>query len=685
MLPRSATYGFAALALALAAGCLYPVREKIEKDVCNLSRQPIDLQPWTAEPTTPSMPQAQGAVTPTHYEEAAVPPPTPNKPPTTPRGQPGTGSTQTPPSGKAGQKEEGPESGETGGLPPPSDRLALPPGLLPGGRILPPLRLPRDPAEQREYLRRLFPPLPPLGPDPAPIPGPAGRPLTLADLQQLAMSNSPAVQQAAAAVEAARGAAYQAGLWPNPNVGFEIDTAGTTGGAGYVGGFVEQLIKTAGKLQLARAVSTMDLRNAQLALRKAQSDMITRVRRGYFQVLVARENIRLSHLLADFAERAYRSQALVVQRGGLAAAYEPFYLRYLAAQTRGSLVVARNRYISAWKQLAAAMGVPAMPPTEIVGRVDMPLPVYDYDRVLAHVLRYHTDLLTAETSFAQARLNVQLAQVQPYPDVDVRVLVQRDYTGPPFEIAPSLQVTIPFPVWNRNQGGIQQAQANLVQQSEEPHRVRGALTTTLSDAFERYQNGRLQLALYRDLILPDLIRVYTGILHRFHTGEPAQIPGGPGFTTVTPTPGLLDVIVAQGNLASAITAYLTWLDTLWQATVDVTDLLQTKDFFQINGQPTPTECLPGVPDLEHLAALPCDHPCSPLPDFSQQLPDGHWPPSLPPEPGPSMPPAKDERRRAAPASLRLPEKAPPEIPTIPVLAAAGPGAPLALPIPWPAW
>jgi cobalt-zinc-cadmium efflux system outer membrane protein len=683
MLPRSATRWLAALGLALAAGCLYPVRDKIDKEVCDLAHQPIDLQPVTVQEPASPMPRSQASLLPAGFEVPVLPPPTtPEKLPTTPAQQ-GTPGAQQPRGGKAGQPGEEPPAREGPGPSPPTSPYALPPGLLPGGRTLTPWKVPSDPAQRREFYRRLFTPLPPLGPDPTPVPGPGGRPLTLADLQQLAMSNGPAVKEATAAVEAARGTAYQAGLWPNPNIGFEVDTFGTTGGAGYVGGFVEQLIKTAGKMQLARAVSTMDLRNAQLALRKAESDTITRVRRGYFQVLVARENIRLSHLLADFAERAYRANAEIVQRGGFAAAYEPLYFRYLAAQARGNLVVARNRYISAWKQLAAAMGVPAMPLTEIVGRVDMPLPVYKYDRVLAHILRYHTDMLTAETSFAQARLNVQMAQVQPYPDVDVRLLVQRDYTGPPFEVSPSLQVSIPFPVWNRNQGGIQQAQANLVQQSEEPHRVRGALTTTLSDAFERYQNGRLQLALYRDIILPDLVRVYTGITTRYH----AEAPGiGPGAATgLTSLPAFSDIVVAQGNLSSAFAAYITWLDTLWQSTVDVTDLLQTKDFFQVNGQPTPTECLPSVPDLGHLAALPCDHPCSPLPGLYQLLGDGHWPPALPGPEAPRMKPAASDARRTPPASLDRPQAAPVVLPAPVPLAVAGPGLPPRLPTPWPLW
>jgi cobalt-zinc-cadmium efflux system outer membrane protein len=461
--------------------------------------------------------------------------------------------------------------------------------------------------------------------------------LTLSDLQRLALLSSPAIKQAQAAVEAARGAAYQAGLWPNPTVGFEVDTFGTTGGAGYPGGYVDQLIKTAGKLQLARAVATLDLRNSELALKRAQTDLLTRIRTGYFQVLVARENIRISKTLADFADKVYQTVLIQMKVGRIAAFYEPMYLRALALQTRGNLVIARNAYVSTWKQLAAAMGTLGMPLTELTGRVDMPVPVFEFEKVLDRVLKQHTDVLTAENSLAQARLNVQLARVQPIPDVDVRLLVQRDFTGPPFEIAPSVQVSVPVPVWNRNQGGIRQAQGNLVNMSEEPHRVRNALTTTLTQAFERYQNNRVLLAYYREQILPDLVRVYDGVYLRYINQEANAFN---------------DVVVAQGNLASAVQSYVTDLGQMWQSVIDVTDLLQTPDFFQLGG--VPTESCAAVPDLEKLAPLPCTHPCSPQPGEYQATPPTPWPHAEPRFETPSMPPAdEDARRRPLPPTPPL--------------------------------
>ena len=64
----------------------------------------------------------------------------------------------------------------------------------------------------------------------APTPAPAAQapaPLTLADLEQMAVHGNPTLAQAAAQVEAARGRAVQAGLYPNPTVGYEAEPSST--------------------------------------------------------------------------------------------------------------------------------------------------------------------------------------------------------------------------------------------------------------------------------------------------------------------------------------------------------------------------------------------------------------------------------------------------------------------------
>src|SRR5262249_35437280 len=82
-------------------------------------------------------------------------------------------------------------------------RLHLPPQFPGAGAELnlPPYTVSRK--EKKAALQALFPPLPALPPLPAAVPGPFGHPLTLVELQQLAMANSPVLRQAAADVVAA--------------------------------------------------------------------------------------------------------------------------------------------------------------------------------------------------------------------------------------------------------------------------------------------------------------------------------------------------------------------------------------------------------------------------------------------------------------------------------------------------
>ena len=66
------------------------------------------------------------------------------------------------------------------------------------------------------------------------------------------------------------------------------------------------------------------------------------------------------------------------------------------------------------------------------------------------------------------------------------------------------------------------------------------------------------------------MRVYQGVYSRWR----ADI-----------TINVTDIVTAQQNLATAVGNYVTTLGNLWQGVVDVTDLLQTDDMFQINHQP----------------------------------------------------------------------------------------------------
>ena len=224
------------------------------------------------------------------------------------------------------------------------------PNAIPGATA-PPLRLPpvlpgATLEERRSEIKALFADLEVIPPAPEPVPAPGQAPLTLAQLQAIAVTHNPLIRQAVSDVEAARGNMIQAGAYPNPHVGYQSDDINTGSTAGYQGGGISQTIVTGGKLRLARASAEVDLRNAEVALHRARYDLATQVRSNYLGVLVARERIIVNDALTQFADRVYRMQVKRVA-AGQAAAYEPLQLRVLAVQAQTQLIQSNQQYLAA--------------------------------------------------------------------------------------------------------------------------------------------------------------------------------------------------------------------------------------------------------------------------------------------------------------------------------------------------
>jgi cobalt-zinc-cadmium efflux system outer membrane protein len=542
--------------MLLIGGCLSPVRQDVDNVVSDLAAHPLDMQTGMPAQQADAGSQAQKArstssnglpaKTGLDLHQAAAQP------------------ERSAESAQSSQPQTPVKTNPAPTLQKLEERVKLP-EELPGGTArlqVPGLEVPLE--KRREMRRALFPPLAKREPMPEAVAGPFGQALTLQELQQLAMANSPVIRQAAADVESARGAVKQAGAYPNPSFGYEGDEIGTSSTAGFQGVFFEQIIKTAGKLKVAQAAAIMNLLNAQLALRRAQTDLTAQVRGGYFAVLVAQQTLVWNIALAAFTERIY---SIFVDNAveGIATPYEPLSLRALATQARGTLLQARERYLSAWKQLAAMLGLPGLPLTQIAGTAEMHVPHFEWSDALARVLATHTDVLTARNTEQRARYDLRTAQITPVPDLDVRVAVQKDFSMPPFGVTQSVHVGVALPIWDQNRGNIQQAQAALLRATEEEHRVRGELTTRLADAFERYEFNRRQAASYHEQVLPDLALVYSRSLIRYQT-EPGAV--------------FVDLVTNQQLYVTALTTYAATLAAQWQAVADIANLLQIDDLFQ---------------------------------------------------------------------------------------------------------
>lgn len=459
------------------------------------------------------------------------------------------------------------------------------PRQLPGADAEP-LKVPRlDPtapaAERSRQIRALYRPLAALPAEQVP-PSDGSHELTLTELQQLAFDNNPVLRQAAAAVERTRGLAIQAGAYPNPEVGYQADTANTGQTSGYQGGFIAQTIVTADKLSYQQSAAVMEQRVAELELRKTRIELASDVRKAYFDVLIAVETVRLTRALFELADRAYEAQIELVE-GLEAAPYEPLQLRVFAQQMHNSVLRAENDYQAAWRSLAAALGLPNLPPAPLHGSAEMLAPQVDYQRALAFLESHHTDLASVASRIQQSGFDLRLQEVTPVPNINLQTSIFHDDTSPLNDAAYSLQIGLPLPVFNRNRGNIIAAEANVIRNQQDWLRARNQLTSQLARSYGRYASATRIVQSYQSDVLPDQMRTYRGIYNRF-----VQVGDGVDFA---------QVILAQQTLFTAMQDYVQALSEQWDSAVELARIAQIDDLFGMesligpaaNTEPAPVE------------------------------------------------------------------------------------------------
>ncbi len=116
------------------------------------------------------------------------------------------------------------------------------------------------------------------------------------DLEKLAIEHNPTLIQAKAQIDGERGKARQAGMWPNPFVGYSGDLMGAPGnGLGeFQGGVAGQDIILGGKLKYSRRKYEARTSAAEQQAIAQEWRVRNDVRIAYVHVLAAEERIKLA-------------------------------------------------------------------------------------------------------------------------------------------------------------------------------------------------------------------------------------------------------------------------------------------------------------------------------------------------------------------------------------------------------
>jgi cobalt-zinc-cadmium efflux system outer membrane protein len=452
-----------------------------------------------------------------------------------------------------------------------SQAFLLPPKLPGATRDLVDLNQldPQKPLTERQKATvELFPQIQPIS---FTLKSPEGESWSLTRLQTLALEQNPALRKAVANSDAAYGQVIQAGLYPNPTVGYQVDQVqpgldippgSGISGAGQQGAFINQLIKTAGKLTIAQQIAGYDYINSLVAVRKAHVEVTTQVRTHYFALLVAKKNLEVNAAITEMADEVYRLQ-LRQLAAGESAPYEPLQIYAQALEARNAARRAEASYRAAWRQLAAAVGNPNLPMGIVEGRAELPPPQWEIEPLREHLLSEHTEILTRLNQVSQAQRKELFERRQVVPDLSTNMYHQYDNIAQTYQFGVQLGITVP--IFDRNQGNIRTAQAQVSASGEQLRQTQNELLGQLADAYGRYEGAREVASNYRERILPSLSQAYRTLVRRYQT-EPDKVRFD-------------DIVLAQLNLSNSMQSYLQAINSQWQAVVELGSIAQLDELF----------------------------------------------------------------------------------------------------------
>lgn len=380
------------------------------------------------------------------------------------------------------------------------------------------------------------------------------RPLTLEDLERIAMECNPTMVQARLTIRAAQGTCVQAGLYPNPRAAYIADEIGNDGTAGLQGAGISQEVVTAGKLRLGRAVAGHEIEQAQCDWEAQRWRVLNGVRRGYYEALLAQKEIDVNQQLVDVEQQILRATQQL--RGAKEVSeVDVLQSRIEAENAQLNLSEVRIRYEATWRRLAAVLGRPDLTPAALAGDLESDLPLLNWEDSLAKLFSESPELARAHAGVQRAQCDLALQCAERVPNFEMGSAVKYD-TGSRYTVV-DVELGVPLVIFNRNQGNILRAQAALASAQQEVRRVELELRDRMATAFEEYAKSRQRAETYANTILPHARRSLELTTVGYREGEFAY----------------LTMLTAQRTYYDTTLSYLSSLRELWAKIVEVEGLL----------------------------------------------------------------------------------------------------------------
>ncbi|MDP3332278.1 TolC family protein [Methylobacter tundripaludum] len=396
----------------------------------------------------------------------------------------------------------------------------------------------------------------PVARDPSASEDPTGT-LLLPQALALALTQNPDLAAFSWETRAQEAAALQASFFPNPTFGANAANFGNRVIKGFDGDVVtlelSQLIELGGKRAARMEAAALTKELADWDYETKRVDVLTQVSQAFIEVLTAQQRLTLTKQTQELANQMMVTTSARVQAGKVSPVEET-KAKVVLSSVQFELLRAQRELEAARKRLAATWGNTEPRFEAVKGDLDTVRSLPSLDLLLRR-LDKNPDLARWVTEITQREALISVEKSKAIPDVTATVGASKYLM--PNDYALVVGFSMPLPVFNRNQGGIREAEHRLSRAEEDHRSAEVRITTLLNTIYQKLSTAYAEVSALRQDILPGAQSAYDAAREGYRFGK---------F-------GFLDVLDAQRTLFGAKSQYLLALSDYHKSAVELERLI----------------------------------------------------------------------------------------------------------------
>ena len=331
---------------------------------------------------------------------------------------------------------------------------------------------------------------------------PNASPLCLNEAIQKALEHNPDIHRVTMEIEESEGRVQQASLWPNPTLDAEAENfSGDNPGFNYSENTfsITQPLILGAKLEKQRTIAEKEKAILLIELEAVKREIIMKTEQAFYDVLLEQKRTELAERKRAAAQNrisALQKKPPVISPGYLNAEIALQEAEMDLRESSRNLSAAKRKLIS----LLGSRDVISV--GECTGTLDRPFQVPEIETLKDLVEQNNTALLAGKLKTEKEDWHIALAKAERIPDIDLGFGVRQFAEDDTYAFVAA--VSIPLPVFNRNQGAIREALVTRKRVLHEKQTTKRNLLLELEERYEEFETLLVKTDILKTKIIPTL-------------------------------------------------------------------------------------------------------------------------------------------------------------------------------------